>query len=191
MKQITTLNFGLLFALVLMAGCGVKKSDTYKSNNDEIAHIYFGKNNVKLDKNDKEALDDLADIFKAEQSKTKAPLVIEVSGHTSKEGSLAANKKVAAKRAHAVAEYLRTKHNIAVVIHALEDPRYGEGASSRLVTAKILLKSESCEHSSPAKHHHHGHKAHKKAAPVTAPVVVKAAPAPVVVVPAVAAAAGA
>lgn len=140
MKKITNLKFGLLFALIL-AGCGVKKSDTYKSDNTDVAHIYFGKSDTQLDANDKEALKDLVQIFKEEQSKTKVPLVIMLVGHSSADGSLKANKKVAARRAATVAEYLKS-HNVKTVIHVLDDPRCGDGAAARVVVARICAESE-------------------------------------------------
>lgn len=141
MKKVT--KFGLLFALIL-AGCGVKKSDTYKSDNTEVAHIYFGKSDTQLDANDKEALKDLVALFKDEQAKTKVPLVIMLVGHSSSDGSLKANRKVAARRASVVAEYLKA-YNIKTVIHALDDPRCGDGAAARVVVARICAESESAK----------------------------------------------
>jgi len=183
MKQVANnvLRLGVFLALVL-AGCGVKKSDKYNPANPEVAHIYFGKSDMRLDANDKQALDDLAQAFKQEQVKTKVPLAVMLTAHTSNDGTLAANKKVAAKRAKHVADYLKSKHNLEVVVHALDDPRCGEGAASRLVVARICAKSDCAAHQAakPAKKNDASKKDAKKektkiSTPAVAPVVAPAA----------------
>lgn len=181
-------------AAIFLAGCA-QKSKQYNPKNQETAHIYFGQK-VVLEQDDIDALNELVDIYNQEQKGTSEKLVVMVTGYTSKDGSLASNRKIASKRAKIVADYLKSK-KVDVCICKLDDPRIGDGkkskAASRYALCVITSKSKADAMCNSKMTHNHVHvkknsnnkKPYKPAvapvapqAPVAAPVVAKPAPAP-------------